>query len=223
MYRELLAMVYLAGRLGLDDVAAAYRRDAEDLRRAVDQHCWDERDGFYYTVDLNLRSKERVHGFGVGMPRNWDTLIQRLDVWSGFLPLWAGLASPEQAARVVERRRDTRSFNSPWGVRTLSRLERMFDTRASNNPSSWLGPIWGASNHLVYAGLLRYGYVDEAQELAEKTVRLFGRDLERHAVLHEYYDPETGEPNTNPGFQDWNYLVLNMIAWLEGRRPVAEF
>ena len=32
-----------------------------------------------------------------------------------------------------------------------------------------------------------------------------------------------GEPILNRGFQNWNYLVLNMIEWLKGGPPVAEF
>ena len=56
-----------------------------------------------------------------------------------------------------------------------------------------------------------------------KRFRLFGRDLERFGTLHEYYQPENGEPILNPGFQNWNYLVLNMVEWLKGREPVAEF
>ena len=31
------------------------------------------------------------------------------------------------------------------------------------------------------------------------------------------------EPILNPGFQNWNYLVLNTVEWLKGREPVAEF
>lgn len=49
------------------------------------------------------------------------------------------------------------------------------------------------------------------------------RDLERFGALHEYYLPESGEPVLNRGFQNWNYLVLNMAAWYEGRPVVHEF
>ena len=28
-------------------------------------------------------------------------------------------------------------------MRTLSRLEKMYNLRASGNPSSWMGPVWG--------------------------------------------------------------------------------
>jgi putative isomerase len=86
-----------------------------------------------------------------------------------------------------------------------------------------LGPIWGVSNYLVWRGLVNYGFREEARELAGKTIRLFGRDLERFGVLHEYYQPGNGEPILNPGFQNWNYLVLNMAKWLQGQEPVAEF
>ena len=52
---------------------------------------------------------------------------------------------------------------------------------------------------------------------------LFGDDLRKEGTLHEYYNPETGEPIINKGFQNWNYLVLNMVAWLEKRPVVKEF
>jgi putative isomerase len=41
--------------------------------------------------------------------------------------------------------------------------------------------------------------------------------------MHEYYQPDGAEPILNPGFQNWNHLVLNMIAWFEGREAVTEF
>lgn len=226
MAKELEAMVYLCERLNFGEIAASYRKDAGDLARAIQEHCWDERDGYFYSVDLNLRPAERRPGFGLhqGSPRSWPCLIQRLGTWSGFLALWAGLATREQAARIVtEHYRNPRTFNAPFGVRTLSRLEKMYDLRASGNPSSWLGPVWGVSNYLTWRGLVNYGFRAEAEELANKTVELFGRDLERFGALHEYYQPENGEPILNPGFQNWNYLVLNMAEWLQGRDPVAEF
>ena len=49
--------------------------------------------------------------------------------------------------------------------------------RATGNPSSWLGPVWGVSNYLVWRGLVNYGFRDEAEELGAKQVQLFGRDL----------------------------------------------
>lgn len=232
MYKELLAMSYLAKNLGQDGDATFYGDEAAALKAAVQEHCWDEKDGFFYSVDLNLLpvTNEPSIIFGTemvlhsGMPRNYPCLIQRIGVWSGFLPMWAGIATPEQARRMVaENYRDTRTFNSPYGVRTLSKLEKMYNMTASSNPSNWQGPIWGISNYLVFRGLVNYGFDDDARDLAQKTVALFGRDFAEEGALHEYYNPETGEPIMNKGFQNWNFLVLNMIAWLEGRTPVTEF
>ena len=67
---------------------------------------------------------------------------------------------------------------------------------------------------MVFDGLVRYGYTDEARELAEKTITLFGQDIEKCGELHEYYDPETGEGVNNQGFQNWNLLSINMYEWL---------
>ncbi len=232
MYKELLAMVYLAKQLDQQAVGEEFAEDAKKLRAAIQEHCWDERDGFYYSVDLNLRSTAlqpdsslgRTFNIHAGYPRDYDCLIQRIEVWPGFMALWAGVATPEQAERIVkEHYSDPRTFNSPSGVRTLSKMEKMYSMRCSANPSNWRGPIWGISNYMVFKGLVEYGFDKEAKELAEKTIQLFGRDFEKNGALHEYYEPETGEPLLNKGFQNWNYLVINMIAWLEGNSVIEEF
>lgn len=224
MYRELLAMTYLCERLNLNEVAAHYRADSEALRAAVQEHCWDERDGFFYNVDLNLRPVEHRPGLHAGHPRDYDCLVMRIGVWPGFMALWAGLATPDQARRVAaEHYRNARTFHAPYGVRTLSRMEKMYNVRASSNPSSWLGPVWGIANYLTCRGLALCGLEEDARELAANTIRLFGRDFERFGALHEYYQPENGEPVLNRGFQNWNYLVLNLCAWYEGREAIAEF
>jgi putative isomerase len=223
MYREFLAYGYLLEELHDKDAANRWRGAAQDLADAMNTYCWDERDGTFYSADLNLLPVDPEDWLHKGAPRQWSSLLLRIDNWSSFLPLWAGFASQEQAARMVERYRDSRTFNAQYGVRTLSRLEKMYDLRASNNPSNWLGPVWGITNYLIFRGLDKYGYADDARELAEKTVRLFGRDLEINGSLHEYYNPDSGEPIMTKGFQNWNFLVLQMIAHLDGRRMVTEY
>lgn len=233
MYRELLAMKYIAQCLKLSEIADTYQKEAATLCKSIQKHCWDPRDQFYYSVDFNLLPVEKPATDGlkegdlflhVGHPRSYDCLIQRFSVWSGFMALWSGVATETQARQIVEKQyHDTASFNAPAGIRTLSPLEKMYDLRASGNPSSWTGPIWINANYLVFRGLVRYGYRAEARELAEKTILLIGRDYERFGALHEYYLPENGEPVLNKGFQNWNLLVLNMAAWLDGKTCAVEF
>ncbi len=225
MYRELLAMAYLLECAGLDECARSYRDDAAALRSAIQAYCWDERDGFFYSVDLNLApppsGRWKLHS---GRPRTWPCLIQRIGTWSGFLALWAEIATPEQAERIVkDHYRNPKSFHAPFGVRTLSRQERMYEIVASGNPSCWRGPVWGVSNYLVLRGLETYGFDADAWDLAGKTVDLMGRDITRTGAMHEYYQPENGEPVLNRGFQSWNMLVLNLVARLEKRPVVVEY
>ena len=227
MYKELQSMVYLAGCLNEAEIGNSYQKMADDLLQSIREHCWDPKDGFYYSVDLNLRPVTQPEGtwqFHMGQPRNWDCLIQRLGVWSGFLAMWSGVATPEQAKQMVEKNfSDTNTFNAPYGIRSLAKTEKMYDVRATSNPSNWLGPIWLNANYMVFRGLVKYGYTAEARELVEKTVKLIGMDFEKNGVLHEFYLPENGEPVMNQGFQDWNYLVLNMIAWYGGKPVIEEF
>ena len=134
------------------------------------------------------------------------------------MPMWAGIATPEQAERMVkEHLLNEKTFCAPYGVRTLSKMEKMYAIMKSGNPSCWLGPIWGVSNYMVFDGLCRYGYTEAANDLAEKTITLFGRDLEECGQLHEYYDPESGEGVNNPGFQNWNFLAVKMFSWLKSQ------
>jgi putative isomerase len=223
LYRELLAYGSILEELGDLKAALIWRGHAQDLADAMNTYLWDERDGTFYSADIDLRPIDPEDWLHSGAPRRWSSVLQRIDNWSSFLPLWAGFPSQEQAERMRERALDPLTFQANYGIRTLSRLEKMYDLRASNNPSNWLGPIWGISNYLVFRGLLKYGFVDDARELAIKTIELFGQDLETTGSLHEYYHPDSGEPIVTHGFQNWNFLVLNMIAYLDGRAMVTEF
>lgn len=224
MYRELLAGAFLAEQLGDGRAAAEYTARAARLQGAVQQHCWDRRDGFFYSVDFLSELRPAFPWLHQGLGCFWPCMLMRTQVWSGFLGLWSGLATPAQAREVAQRHyRNEESFLAKGGVRSLAANEPMYNLSETNNPSNWLGPVWTITNYLTFRGLVRYGMDDDARDLVERTVWLLGRDIERHGCMHEYYVPETGEPVMNPGFMNWNFLVLNMIVWAEGGTVVAEF
>ena len=222
MYKELLAMVYLGEKLGVD--AAEFSAEAENLKNAIRTHCYDEKDGMYYSVDFNLLPVDPNQWLHKGAPRHWDCLIQRIGCWSGFMAMWAGIATEEQAQRMVkENLLDEKAFWAKGGVRSLSKYEKMYVVKKSGNPSCWLGPIWGIANYMVFRGLLQYGFTEEATLLAQRTVDMFENDLAQCGQLHEYYEPETAEPVHNIGFQSWNLLAVNMQDWLKGKPVITEF
>ncbi|MDC7238967.1 MAG: trehalase family glycosidase [Spirochaetales bacterium] len=209
MVRELESMAELCGENGLPERQNRYLTKAEGLKRAVQRECWDTRDNFFYSVDVDVETRA-FDWFHEGLGVFWNSLPIRIQVWSGFLPLWAGFADKKQAEAMKNHDLREESFFSPSGVRTLSREERMYDLRATNNPSNWLGPVWIVASYCVFRGLLNYGYKAEAEDLAARTFKLLADDLRKTGTLHEYYNPETSEPVMNSGFLNWNMLVLNM-------------
>jgi putative isomerase len=146
------------------------------------------------------------------MDMSWKCLPTRIQLFTGFLPLWCGIAPQEIARKLVSANylADDR-LCAQWGVRSLSNRETMYSMDFSSNPSNWLGPVWIIVNYLVWKALQRYGYKKEADALADKTIHLLSKDLETNGSLNEYYQPDTGAALSHKGFIDWNLLVLEMI------------
>ncbi len=211
MVMELQAMADLLAALGKPCESYLARREA--LIAAIQRECWDPRDRFFYSVDVDVRTR-KYDWFHQGLGVFWKTLPIKIRVWSGFLPLLAGFATPEQAAALARHAEDAATFCSPWGVCTLAKDERMFNLSATNNPSNWLGPIWLVANYAVFRGLMNYGYTEQARRIAEGSLTLLAEDLRRNGCLHEYYNPLNGQPVMNGGFINWNILALTMCQEL---------
>ena len=197
-------------------LAEECERKAAELADAINEFCWDERDGMYYSLDVLCRQNLTAHRvFGelnVNLKPFWKGLPLKVMSWVSFLPLWSGIATKERAERMVEDHlTNERRFWCDFGIRTLSADERMYSpSDERGNPSNWLGPVWIISNYLVWRGLRRYGFDERAGELASRTKRLLEQDYERNGYLHENYNPETGEGIAAPRFWNWNILAAAM-------------
>lgn len=221
MVMELKAMAKILHCLKREEEKEAdYLSKAAALTEAIQRECWDKRDKFFYSVDVDIKTR-KFDWFHQGLGVFWKTLPIKIRVWSGFLPMYAGFATREQADALVKHLFDEETFASDYGITTLAKDEKMFDLSATNNPSNWLGPIWLVANYTVFRGLMNYGYHKEAQIICERTLKLLGEDLERTGSLHEYYNPFTGEPVMNGGFINWNILAINMADELKGKEPMS--
>jgi putative isomerase len=213
-YADLQAAAELATRLNRPMDHERLTAKAADLSASIQKHCWDPRDRFYYTADVQCKDRraELIHSTNQGMAMSWETLPLRIQVFTGFMPLWCGIATSTQATQLIQTNylKDDR-FRAEFGVRSLSNLESMYSLAFSSNPSNWLGPVWIITNYFVWKGLRAYGFTQEANELAGKTIRLLADDLDKNGNLNEYYDPDTGAALSHHGFMDWNLLVLEMI------------
>ena len=74
------------------------------------------------------------------------------------------------------------------------------------------------ANYAVIRGLLNYGYRNEAETIASRSLRLLANGLRKTGCMHEYYHSFTGEPVMNGGFINWNTLALNMALEMEEKK-----
>ncbi len=129
-----------------------------------------------------------------------DELPLNSDCASHFIALFGGCATPEQAAILVERLK----LPDYW---TAFPIPTTPTSAYSYAPQEyWRGNTWMPVNYLIYLGLRRYGYVDLASQLAEKTMA-----VARLSGYREFYHPVTGE-GLGARAQSWSGLLLDMIA-----------
>lgn len=74
--------------------------------------------------------------------------------------LWSGIVPPERAARVVKRLLQS-DMSTGWGVRTLSAENPAFNPLHYQN-----GSVWPHDNSLIALGFRRYGFAEEACQIA---------------------------------------------------------
>lgn len=199
-----------------------YMEKRRKLIECVQSECWDTRDKIFYSVDVDIKTRE-FEWFHKGLGVFWKTLPIKIRSWSSFLPMYAGFATDEQVKELVKHMFDENTFYSPYGITSLAKDEKMFDISVTNNPSNWLGPIWLVVNYIVFKSLLNYGYIKEAKILCDNTMKLLGSDLEKTGSLHEYYNPFDGEPVMNSGFVNWNILGVNMFDELNSYNDTKDY
>jgi Mannosylglycerate hydrolase MGH1-like glycoside hydrolase domain len=216
LYADLKAASKFATKLGNSEFAGKFSKQAEKLKSAIQEYCWDEKSGAFYSVDVqckqNLTSCSLFKDLNINLKPFWNALQLNVLSWSSFLPIWNGIATKEQAERMVkEHLINEKRMWSNYGVRSLSKEERMYAPEVERgNPSNWLGPIWVVSNYMIWKGLSNYDLTKHADELAFNLLKLLFDDYARNGCLHEYYSPESGMGVCGKGFWSWNALACLM-------------
>ena len=205
LVRELRAFSILATFLGEQTLAGEYLEKAGSKAEIIRTHLWDDEDGFFY--DRNARFGEPLMSQHAGWASAVNTNSQekiRVKSISGFTPLWAGVATPEQAERIVhEHLFNPKEFWSPFPVPALSRSERWYsqDWLPGDLGCNWRAKTWIPTNFMLCHGLRSYGFTQLASLLAEKTHRLV-----RTSGNCEYYDAETAQGCGLDPFWGWSLL-----------------
>jgi hypothetical protein len=129
--------------------------------------------------------------------------------WTALAPLaLPDLPEPIGRRLVEEHLLDPERFWLPVPPPSVSAADPTFSTEDADFIGVrryWRGPTWVNAAWLVWLGLIRLGYLVQADELARRiaaTVRASG--------LREYYHPRTGEGMGAVQFA-WSTLVMEMV------------
>jgi hypothetical protein len=134
-------------------------------------------------------------------------LRPRTITWASLAPLALPDLPEEIGRRLVEEHLlSPREFATPVAPPSVAASEPSYEPGGGRGPIRryWRGPTWANSAWMVWLGLRRLGYEEEAARLTEG---LFGA-VEREG-LREYYDPRDGNGLGAEDFA-WSALVAEM-------------
>jgi glycogen debranching enzyme len=142
VYSAYIARAWMARDAGDEALAAELWDRAKTLKKRFNEQFWLPDRG-YFAIALD-RNKRPVDACASNMGHC----------------LWSGIVDEAKAQQVVDRLMSPEMF-SGWGVRTLAT-----DMGAYNPASYHNGSVWPHDNALIVAGLMRYGFVKEAQRIS---------------------------------------------------------
>ncbi|MGD0127555.1 MAG: trehalase family glycosidase [Terriglobia bacterium] len=154
----------IATILGKNDDAKKFTEEYDHRRQLIQQKLWNEKDGIYEN-------------------RFWDGSFSKHLSPTNFYPLFAGIATPEQAKRMVEEHLlNPKEFWGTYVAPTIARNDEAFPDQ-----NYWRGTIWGPTNYMLYEGINRYGFDKVALEYAHKSYDLFMDDWKTNQHDNEQY------------------------------------
>lgn len=138
--------------------AKVWEQRAQDRKEKINRYCWDEKAGLYFDYD-----------FVTGQRRNYPFATT-------FYPLWVGVASQRQAARIVA---NMKLFEQPGGLQTSTNV----------SGDQWDSPFgWAPLELIAVQGLRRYGYNSEADRISIEFLSLIMQEFAAHNAIFEKYD-----------------------------------
>ena len=144
--------------LGHGDEAKKWNKRAEERKKLITHYLWNDDQGLFF--DFNFQTK-RISSY------RYATM---------FYPLWAGLATSEQAKAVVG---NLKTFEQPGGL-PMSTQEV---------GTQWDLPYgWGNIEMVAIDGLRRYGYNADADRISYEFLSTVAENFRRDGNIREKYN-----------------------------------
>ncbi len=171
LYAEKNYLMKIAQVLRLKAEAKEWETENTTLKTKIQNQFWDPTTAWFY--DTTIDGKSFIKEMGC----------------EGFLPLWAEVATAEQAKSIKENLLNPDTFNTFVPLPTLAANHPKFKP----DGGYWRGPIWIDQSYFGINGLEKYGYTNEANQLAYKLIHNPDGALEKGKAIRENYNPITGK------------------------------
>jgi alpha,alpha-trehalase len=158
LYKAEQDLSQLAAKLGRDEESGKWKKLSESRKSAINRYFWNADAGAFFDYDF-LHDRQSSYDYA-----------------TTFYPLWAGLASKEQAQAVV---RNIGLFEHPGGIAMSARVTGM----------QWDSPYGWAPLQLVSVeGLRRYGFNADADRISQEFVSEVYDNFKRDRTIREKYN-----------------------------------
>lgn len=171
LYAEKIYLIKMAKVLKLDKDLTIFTKQAEDLKIKIQNQFYDKKTGWFYDTSIDGKIFIAVMGC------------------EGWLPLWAKVATKEQAEAVKNNMINSRFFNTKVPFQTLSASHKYFKP----NRGYWRGPTWIDQAYFGVVGLHNYGYHKDAYKATYKLIHNAEGVLNKGTSIRENYNPMTGK------------------------------
>jgi alpha,alpha-trehalase len=147
--------------LGHADDAKKWNQRAETRKKLITHYLWNDEQGLFF--DFNFQTSH----------------MSNYRYASTFYPLWAGLATPEQAKAVAA---NLKAFERPGGL----------PMSTEESGAQWDLPYgWGNIEMVAIDGLRRYGYNADADRVSYDFLSTVAENLRRDGTIKEKYNVVT--------------------------------
>ncbi len=194
---EMYSLKQMAKELGDTAGIREWSQKFDRVAGLINRYMWDARDKFYYNVAMSDNSFQFE---GKSLKRK--ELI-------GFLPMWAHVATREQARELVKHLTDSTSFWRRYGIPTLAANDPNF-TPFVDGCCRWNGPVWLLWDYVVMRGLKNYGYDDLAREVGGRMFNAVSAQLSTNHRFWESYSPDF-PIQESPANYIWDSIMAKVL------------
>jgi alpha,alpha-trehalase len=166
LYKTEEDLALMSDMLGRKKEAADWRKRADDRKERIQTYLWDAKRGLYFDYDFEKQ------------------LQSSYEYVTTFLPMWTGIATPEQARAIMK---NLAVFEKPGGL-VMSPNE---------SGGQWDYPYaWAPNQLLADEGIRRYGFKDDADRVSYEFLSTVAENFRRDGTIREKYNAVTRSSET---------------------------